>query len=248
VHQQFKEMSAQTELLRLSAKQARSEAQSSSLTAASQLDLVRQQVAAAQNSARAIQRQMRVDQRPRIKVELVGGEPAPGAGPKDTQPGTLNIFPDKPWNLKVRFTNTGKTAAQNLSGAISIQLVAKGKKPYIPKHKLTIVLDGQSSNSKFPAIPAQGFQASLVYAGDSFEGYYDRVRVTGDGKIVSSPLSFPEGVGLSNKSMYLVIWGEVTYMDVFGFEHWTRFCGGTDVEGGSIPSKRCASYSSVDSN
>jgi hypothetical protein len=69
-----------------------------------------------------------------------------------------------------------------------------------------------------------------------------------DGKIRPQVISVAEGNDIIQKNAYVRVFGEVLYRDVFGIQHWTRFCSGHFADGEEANSQQCSKYSTVDNN
>jgi hypothetical protein len=115
---QFKEMSAQTDILAISARQARRDSAESSLNAVKQLAIAQQQASAAQESVKAIQAQIRQDHRAWIKI------PAPSASPAiSIDGGEDKVF------AELTMVNVGRAPARDVNLKVVIQLVKDGEAP-----------------------------------------------------------------------------------------------------------------------
>ena len=102
---QFKEMSSQTDILAIAARQARRDSAESSANAARQLSIAQEQAKAAQDSVNAIQRQTEIGARPWLelsKIAITGGM-------------TIDINGEAHSQVYVVATNVGKTPAREVS-------------------------------------------------------------------------------------------------------------------------------------
>ena len=50
---------------------------------------------------------------------------------------------------------------------------------------------------------------------------------------------------LQDNKAYIVAWGKVWYSDIFGIEHWTKFCV---MRGSASSSDKCSDYNDTDRN
>ena len=113
---QFGEMKAQTAILNQQAKQASMDSVEATKKVEQQLEISRQQVSAAQANVKAVQRQMRQDQRAWISstTETVGaGIPATGQA----------------FLIRTTFKNIGKSAALNVRTCIGAAFLPKEQMP-----------------------------------------------------------------------------------------------------------------------
>jgi hypothetical protein len=155
--------------------------------------------------------------------------------------------------MPLRIANIGKTAAQQIVGYAIVEVVKMGKEPDIPDHPLVFELPGQPfvrpPNQK-PRAGVTGVVTSLMYPSECTDNAIERRRGIGKHAAVA-PLSEKEFNSLREGKSYLAIYGRVTYLDVFGTNHWTQFCKSIRADQTqSLPtqSTACANYAAVDSN
>jgi hypothetical protein len=110
-HDQFFEMTKQTGIRRSQAAQAAADSVEASKKIEEQLAISRQQADAFQNSVQAIQRQMRVDQRAWLRIEM----------------DNVAALDSKPLAVPLTITNTGKTPAENIHGYIAVYVFKRGE-------------------------------------------------------------------------------------------------------------------------
>jgi cell division protein FtsL len=134
-HNQFKEMAGQTDLLNIAAKQARRDSASADAKTQQALDLARKQTDAAQKSVKAIQRQMRQDQRAWIIFN-----PSPPV-----------VTDDGPFFQQFQVVNTGKTPAKIVRIDADIEVVNSGSSPRLKYKKPHPAL---VTGALYPNIPA----------------------------------------------------------------------------------------------
>jgi hypothetical protein len=183
-----------------------------------QFKLSQQQVKAAQDSAEAIQRQMRQDQRPWISVEL-GGTPVP-----NTEKGTVtfNTVENQPIEIPLRITNVGKTPARRVEAQFFVEIVKNGQIPDLhPKKKAD---NGYSAGIIFPNIPNPTNASRL------------------------RPIIRSEMKDLVEGKSYIAAHGRVDYRDVFNIPHWATFCLWVPFANAMFTSHECANYNNVDQN
>jgi hypothetical protein len=249
-NRQLTQMKEQTKTL---SQQAAQSAQDSR----QQLELSRKQVVAAQGSVKAIEGQTRQDQRSWIKFEIGklpdvprAVEPPKPGDPEET-PQFLPVPAGWPLTIPLRFTNIGKTAAQNIVAAVCIQMIKKGQEPNIPQGRSPYLTENgmPDRHPTLPGSPAQVARKAILYPQETFKQTFSRMQFTASGESVVGPTVTPEEAeSITIGTSYIVIWGQVWYSDVFDIRHWTRFCEETSFDGGVAPSKKCAGYSSVDDN
>jgi hypothetical protein len=117
--------------------------------------------------------------------------------------------------------NTGKSPAKSLDIEYYIEEVKNGLEPKLDKASRV----GRSTTGVFyPNGPTQS----------NFE--YDLLKAGSD--------DFKEA------RMFLVIYGHITYTDVFRTEHWADFCGfiNSPKYKGLVGAKKCTSYNDTDNN
>ncbi len=49
-------------------------------------------------------------------------------------------------------------------------------------------------------------------------------------------------------SSFMVVYGKVNYLDVFGVHHWTHYCQWLRFKPGRYTAKKCTDYNDVDRN
>jgi hypothetical protein len=192
---QFKEAASQTDLLQIAAKQARRGSVAAGLRAQQEIAVLQAQATAAQDSVKAIQRQMRQDQRAWIKM-------APN--PKDEK---LTLTKGISVKYPIRVTNIGKTPAKN----VEVHLVAEilrstegASLRYKKNHERVVI--GILFPSDFDDM-------------DAFLLNPDKPGISDLPLLQHSQLE-----SLKDGSTYLVIFGTAKFVDVFGTHHWVRFC------------------------
>jgi hypothetical protein len=218
------------------ANQAMSDSAGASLSAVQvqkQIAIGQQQADAAQNSVKAITRQMRQDQRPWIRFDM--GDPV---GP----PVTWRMKVGGPLNVPTRFTNVGKTPAEAVRVYAVIEVVANGKEPDVPKDFSPVW------TKKAVATAVVQVDAGAIFPSSHMDQTITRVIIGEHGQAAVRNLSVAEANDLLNKRAYWAVYGKVEYADVFGFKHWTRFCKDGYADGEDANSSKCAHYYAVDNN
>jgi hypothetical protein len=233
VGSQFIEMKDQTQIL---ASQAQGQAASASVSAVQvqqQLGIAQQQAKAAQDSVTAIQRQMRQDQRPWMRFDM---------GDSKVNP-TVSVKVGSSLVVPVRMTNVGKTPAERLQMFFVIEVVPLGKDPHLPKHHF--IFDGR--RTKPNPLAAYRIRVGAMFPESHVDEMVPRLQIK-NGTVVENFLSVPEANDVVNGKAYLAVFGEVSYFDVFGFRHWTKFCKDGFPDGSNPNNGKCANFYAVDNN
>jgi len=151
---------------------------------------------AAKNAASIARSTMQIDQRAWLKVIV-------GRGPLDI---------GQPVKMPIRIVNTGKTPAVNMHGNIVVNLLEENEKPDFsyghghPAYEIsvkTLLPDSPQDLNDFAALP------KYIPSDKPLS------RI-----IVNSQSKKAIEIGTS----YLIVHGEILYDDVFGTNHWIRFC------------------------
>lgn len=221
-HKQFGEMSTQTKILSGQAKQAHDDSVAADEKARLQLDLAGKQVKAAQQSATAIQRQMRQDQRAWLQVRL-------------SLPDTL--AENQPVTGLSQLTNIGRTpAAKKVINEMVIEMVPNGSQPefkynYIPRLTETVGVI-------LPNLPPENSTPQLFHRKENSD--------------IPEPtlLTHDDILNLTSGRAYLVIHSRVRYYDVFGASHWIKSCAWKPYSTSNhlFTVGKCTAYQDVDSN
>ena len=89
--------------------------------------------------------------------------------------------------------------------------------PGLPKKFVTKAVPGSKR------VAGTEIEIGAIFGGDSLTEKARRAKIE-NGKTVEGARSVPEANDLIQKRSYLAVYGIVTYYDVFGVRHWTRFC------------------------
>jgi hypothetical protein len=238
---QVAEMTDQTQILASQSESAAAGAAMGEINTRRQLDIAQQQANAAKDSVKAIQRQMRQDQRPWIKVNL-GDSDASEKITWLTQVGG-------PLNVPIRFTNTGKTAAKHVRAMVFIEIIPKGKEfklPVFPPPWGTISREEQRKLERRRKGMTE-IQAGRIFAGGHASETVTRSEYV-NGHAQPQLLSVPEANEIVRKESYVVMYGQVRYWDGFGIRHWSNFCIDFFMDGENANVTKCANYADDDNN
>jgi hypothetical protein len=200
-YEQFREMGRQTRILNIQAQQAAADAIEANKQIQEQLRIARQQAQAAQDSAEAIRRQMRIDQRAWISVAV--------SFPQEFKENTT-IFGF------AHITNSGKTPAKNILGQFVIEKVRNGESPSFTYSSTarTIATQGSLFPNASNDVPVEWVRAIP--------------RTSNMEPILLGPTDIAD---LRAGRIVFVIHGRIDYKDVFGMSHWIKACGGTSTPG-----------------
>jgi len=217
-HRQFMEMQSQTKILNDQAKQAAADSIESAKRVEQQLAVADEQAKATESSVKVLQRQMRQDQRAWIKL---------------TSPEPLGTGAGYPIEAKIHMLNTGKTPALDYIGESIIKVFPINRETVFdytnPDH-------GHSTGGiLYPSDPRD--MEAAMYAKEAW------ARTPQPDKLLLSAQEL--GAFTAGKS-YIVVYSRVTYYDIFGVKHWTHFCNWTSYK--PAPAKKCSEYNRVDNN
>lgn len=230
---QVQEMGDQTIILGSQTISAAAGAAIGELNTRQQLSIAQMQAKAAQDSVEAIQRQTRIDQRPWIKINTIVDRVV-----------SVDFAPTHALEGNFNMTNIGKTPAKNVYAKVVIRPV-NGLLP-----PMTDNLKGKSEE------PHRFIRAGTLFPNDKTGDIpVVRGRRAEDGSIEIVPISYPESDDLMTGKSVTVIYGKVTYDDVFSIHHWTYFCAYTSppnideslAEYGAVVAK-CGAYNRIDKN
>jgi hypothetical protein len=241
IYQQFKEMEYANTLSGISARRTRYDSDKASIATTKQLAILQGQLTQ-QTKA------LRMDERPWLKFE-VEGEIPPGFDPNNTKTRTIPLTAGQPLKIKVKVTNIGKTTAENLLGTLFIQIVPKDGEPIFPKNGKFHFSEGHPcSPKKTKNIPETAWLEGTLYPKEVSENEFSRMRCSKNGIAEDDPPTQAETTAVDSAKSYVLIFGEVWYVDVFGTHHWTKFCEMANAQININLGKKCARFDAVDNN
>jgi hypothetical protein len=129
-----------------------------------------------------------------------------------------------------QITNTGKTPAKQIEGDIVATVLKKGEEPSFDLgtgHPHSRIFVG----AIFPNGPINSTIPISRYGPYSAE------------TIVPTP---ELRQAIASGESFIIFYGRITYVDVFGIPHWTSFCTVSGSGMGDI--KKCVTYNDVDNN
>lgn len=177
------------------------------------------QAKSAEDSVKAIQRQMRQDQR--AWIEISASAPLPAV---IGQPITTNF----------QLVNKGKTPATHIVIEAVLKQVKNGESP-------TFRYDGEprqitTTGEMNPQQPAYRSAST---------GDWSKVK----NEAVPHAVTQKEMDSLLAGDSYLITYVRVRYRDIFGVQHWSRFCEFSVFNNQrTYTAQKCTDYSSVDNN
>jgi hypothetical protein len=140
-------------------------------------------------------------------------------------------------NVSLRFTNIGKTPARNFKVVCFFKKVSNYSSPNLDTWRSP------------PGEPSTISEIGTVFPNDFIDVIDNRMVSKSQTEVVSAPFSAADLEELQKGNAYVVAYGEVRYSDVFGIQHWTKFCDWTDlVPGGTYTAAMCSRYNDTDDN
>lgn len=219
---QFREMAGQTDMLSISAKQARRDSAESDLRAQQQIAALQAQVNATQESIKAIRRQFRQDQRAWITVDPISMPTSFGVN--NTVTSTITV------------TNIGKTMAREVVVHARLELVKNGDDPalwYPAGHQ------GGFIHALWPNKP-QEFPVEWRLG----------KKVKGGVLVTTFRLSATDLSNLIAGKSYFATYALIRFKDTFGVKHWVHVCAwkayGPEYPG--VTALKCTQYNDADNN
>ena len=129
-------------------------------------------------------------------------------------------------------TNTGRTPATGVQGEIVATILTKGQRPTFGDYTIGHPHNRLYAAAVFPNAPVPSTILVAQY-GPTSEQY-----IIPDDSLRKD---------IANGERFIVFYGEITYSDVFGIQHWTHFC--TTTAAAVLDNlKECISYNNVDNN
>jgi hypothetical protein len=139
---------------------------------------------------------------------------------------------DSSVRASIQITNTGKTPAKDVEGDIDAIVLKKGEGPSF------------DFNSGHPR--------EHLYAGALFPNAPINIviPVVQHGSQPAEPIvPTPElRRDIANGESFVIFYGKISYVDVFGRAHWTTFCTGSGTAIQSADLKKCISHNDIDKN
>lgn len=143
-----------------------------------------------------------------------------------------HLTPDAQGHLsfEVTLTNTGKTAAKHIHFVAIMDFIQRSDNPefsYNPPHY------------------ADGWTIGVLYPGQTQKFSFFAMSSKKDKRIFTSA----ELNAISFLNPITLMYGKMTYSDVFKNEHWSTFCGvGSSNAPGTHASHKCVDYNDTDDN
>lgn len=207
---------AQAETAKAIAESAKAQADNS----AQQIIVAGKQAKAADGSVKAIQRQMRQDQR--AWLDIVIGNFQWG----------LNV----PVSVPVIITNMGKTPARKFRVAVVVEVLTIDKSPDL------------SDKLNTPAV-TETAGIMTPHSVSTLKGQTFLVDPSDKSKAIPWNLGETDKLNLEIGKTYWVAHGMLWYDDIFKTSHWRKFCTfGSPKPGILMPTGACSEYNNVDNN
>jgi hypothetical protein len=216
IYNQFKAMTDQNQILGTQTISAVAGAIESERNTREQLRIAQKQAVAAQNSVKAIQRQMRQDQRAWIDVQF----------------GEFSLNQAGQMIVLITIKNIGKTPAKRIRLFAVLEVLKNTEAAHLYKKDMPSVTDHEGiltplSDSKIPASTLN-------------------IDPADKRKAVARIMSEAEINDFKKGKLYFVVHGKVTYWDVFKVEHWRSFCNYALPPVGQVEAGSCVEYNKVD--
>lgn len=189
---------------------------------------------------------------------------------KFSVPGDPHTFTEgKQLEVPVVFTNIGKTPAEKLWVAAIVKIVPAGPDPNLrpgfiptdPIYKLPSDTsdwwmspdDPHAKGRKQTVIPGSTeiMRVAILYPNEPAPVTLGRARAHGPEtarNLDVMPITLDEIKGLNAKTMWILVYGQAWYLDIFGYTHWTKFCSNVNTGPTMGACKQCSEYSQVDNN
>ena len=192
----------------------------------------RQQLREMQAQVDAVQRQMRQDQRAWLALTMDWPTVKDAKG--EIIGKVVHVTENQPLVVPMRLTNSGKTIARIVQADIFVEVVKTVESPHL----------GSGNGAPWQ------FSAGIILPNtpSDFPAYRQEPKKTGLEAMFQ--LTPTENQDLSTGRAYLAVHGKMTYRDVFGFPHWTKFCGWVPLNPSPryYNSKKCSDYNDVDND
>lgn len=130
----------------------------------------------------------------------------------------------------IQIANTGKTPAKHVEGDIIATVLKKGEEPSF---------DFSTGH------PHNKIRTGVIFPNGPFNVTIPVVRYGphSEETIVPTPQLRQE---IATGESYIVFFGKISYVDIFGISHWTSFCAAAGSAMGDV--KKCVSNNDVDDN
>jgi hypothetical protein len=220
---QVYEITKQTQILASQTESAVAAGLMDEMNTRKELDIAQKQAQAAQESVKAIQGQMRIDQRPWLYIP---------SGSEKIEPYVLG----KEIADELYIVNSGKTLARNVITKFRLHMLLKGEEPEFNYHD--------------PFFPPIVSKMGTIFPNEAPRSLRVYVITTVAGEKLRVTLPQRDLDALAKGEEHAVIYGTIEYDDTFGHHHWTHYCGGTILGQAfpNAPSKKCVEYNDTDHN
>ncbi len=141
----------------------------------------------------------------------------------------IQFIAGQPVNYPLEVKNVGKTPASNVEMKVFVDILNASTE--VP---LDHVEDGN-------AYPYGSITSGIIFPNGDFKQLIMRPAKDGTALVATSE----EVNGITNGTVYLAVYGVITYDDVFHVHHWTRFCNWISDKG-TFATRGCTQYNTVD--
>jgi hypothetical protein len=166
---------------------------------------------------------MRKDQRAWVEFQALPDKPG-------SEISSVHVDAGKPMTYPLGIKNTGKTPARNMVAKVYLDIIDAGQEPPLDR------------------VEKDAYQRGIITAGILFpDGDVKQpiIRPTPDGKPRFTTDN--EVNAMRDGKAYIAIYGIITYDDMFGVHHWTKFCKWQAADG-TFHAAQCTAFNNVDTN
>ncbi len=142
--------------------------------------------------------------------------------------GNVTVF----WNAVT--TNTGKTPARHFSVELIVEKIKNGVYPTFPYGR-TVTRSTSGLILPTGTVPIQAVMGEPM---------------TVNGEQVPIPISASEYQEVMDGNAFIIIYGQSSYLDIFGKKHWQHFCSWSSPSAKlvQVTASTCVNYNDVDDN
>ena len=189
-------------------------------------DHAREQLRAMDAQVAAITAQMQQSERAWVYIEILAQ--------------TFHWEVNKPLFAPVILRNNGHTPATNIYGQGVVDIISVGEGPrFVYKGRPRAIF---KAGTMYPDSPLSfAFNTSKFKVGTSDI----------ESNVEPLPLSAKAVQDINEGTAYIAVYGIITYQDIFGVEHFTRFCAFNSPKISAAieeSAKSCAEYNKIDNN
>jgi hypothetical protein len=108
-------------------------------------------------------------------------------------------------------------------------------------------IPAEAANAK-TKVAVWNLKTGVIYPNDHSDYVVIALKCCKNGTAFPVQISQAQLTGIHENRAFIAIWGKIWYSDVFGIEHWTKFC---DAQGFKLRpgnADKCANYNDTDRN